>query len=45
MQVYQVYGGFFVADGMSGFRKEGCFAVSRDVYSPASEPSDFAPFP
>jgi len=37
MLIYQVYEQQFMAWQMSGFRKEGCFAVNADVYFPAKQ--------
>lgn len=37
MLIYQVYEQQFMARQMSGFRKEGCFAVNADVYFPAKQ--------
>ncbi|WP_442799101.1 hypothetical protein [Pantoea vagans] len=37
MLIYQVYEQQFMALQMSGFRKEGCFAVNADVYFPAKQ--------
>lgn len=44
MLIYQVYDEQLVACQMSGFRKEGCFAVNADVYCPAKQVPDSAPF-
>lgn len=44
MLIYQVYDEQLVAFQMSGFRKEGCFAVNADVYCPAKQVPDSAPF-
>ncbi len=44
MLIYQVYDEQLVAFQMSGFRKEGCFAVNADVYCPAKQAPDSAPF-
>ncbi len=44
MLIYQVYDEQLVACQMSGFRKEGCFAVNADVYCPAKQAPDSAPY-
>ena len=44
MLIYQVYDEQLVACQMSGFRKEGCFAVNAAVYCPAQQVPDSAPF-
>lgn len=44
MLIYQVYDEQLVACQMSGFRKEGCFAVNADVYFPAKQTRRNDPF-